>query len=492
MLKSTALEIIKSFSNEEIKKFGDFIRSPYFNMNSNIVRLFDLVKRFSPEYDNELLDKAVLWKELFPEKNYNYGTMKNLIFELKKLAAKFITIEELEKNKLEENEILVRASGKRNIPRFFISKVNEIEKKYETGNMQNLDIEDYDDYFTSMFRIKWMKYSYLRVYERKLAKEEDLHAYTALMAGSFLLITSLFYNNVLSQSLDINFRPENDAVFILADIFRKGKVDNILKTLKQYSPEAAKVINLYWLKLKVMMEGAIEEDFFEFRSEVYKNADILPVLDLKGFLFTVVNSANMLDSPKINVSKERIDSIKILMKKNMIAHDDGRIYVLELLPLFWSAGIINDFDVIDKLIKNYITKSDDVKKENVIKCGDILFRIRDGKYNDALELISLVIPESFMMKVHLRMLKVRCYYMTDDYESFMYERDSLNHFLKSSKSLSENNIRRLKDYFDKVNRMFRMKSNFKGSEFEKLKEEIFSDENYPLWMKEQLSIINHR
>ncbi|MBK9332736.1 MAG: hypothetical protein IPM96_10135 [Ignavibacteria bacterium] len=485
MQKSTALETIKSFTPEDILRFEDFLNSPYFNKNSNVIRLFALIKNYSPGYDDPALDKEMLWKELFPRKVYNYGTMKNLIFELKKLAAKFITIDELERNKIEEDEILVRALGKRNIPKFFITKVNEIDKKYKIENLHNLKT-DLDDYFNYMFKIKWMKHSYLRSYNPKLAKNEDLQAYTALMTGSFLIYTSMFYNNVTAQSLDINFTPGNNAVISLVETLKIGSTGGILKAMSKYSKSAGKIINLHWLRTKVLMKDATENDFFEFRDEVYKNIYILPELDLKGFLIAIINSASILNSPKINVSKERIDALKLRMKMKLIAHDDGRVYILELLQFFWSAGNLNDFEVIGRLIKDYISKSNDEKKDNVMKCGEMFFSIKEKDFHRALELISIVTPESFMMKVHLRMLKARCLYEIDDYETFLYERDSLNHFLKSSKSLSGKNIHNLKDFFEKVNRMFRLKQNIEGSEYKKLKDEVFSNLNYPVWMKEEI------
>lgn len=485
MLKSTVLEIIRSFTTEDIRRFEDFLKSPFFNKNSNAIRLFSLIKKYSSDFDNLKLGKENLWQELFPGKTYNYGTMKNLIFELKKLAVKYIAIDEIERNKLEEDEIIIRALGKRNVLKFFIAKVNEVEKKYSMGNLRKLNIE-FEDYFSLMFKVIWMKHSYLRAHNSRLAKDEDLNAYSALMAGSFLIYISMYYNNILAQTLDFNFLADKNAVFSLVEIFKNNNAEKIIKVISKYSESHGKIIELHWLKIKVFLKDSSEEDFYRFRNKVYENAGILPNLTLKGFLFAVVNSANNLDSPKINVSEERIQCLKILMNKKMLAHDDGRIYVSELLRYFWSAGNLNEFEVIEKLIKDYISKSSDENRDNVMNTGEIFFKIRDGKYSEALELISRVVSESFMMKVNLRMLKTRCFYFIDDYESFLYERDSLNHFLKSSKSLSDSKISQLKDFFEKINRMFRLKQKFDKADLSELKKEISSNINYPVWMKEEL------
>lgn len=485
MQKSTALEIIRTFTSDDSARFEDFIKSPYFNKNSNVIRLFILVKKYSPEYNSQELEKEKLWGKLFPDKPFNYGTMKNLIFELKKLTAKYITVHELESNKLEEEKILVRALGIRNIPRFFISKVHEIEKKYRFEKLTNLKIET-EDYLAFMFLIKYMKHAYLRVYDSKLARNEDLQAYTTLMICSFIRSATSFYNNIIVQSLEINFKPEKNALLSFVNILKEGAMDEILKAVNEYSTPAGKYVKLCWLRVKAIMKDAVAEDFYEFRNAVYNEAGTLPALELKGFLSGVVNAANMLNSPEINVSKERVDSLKLRMRRKILTHDDGRIYALELLQYFWSAGNINDFAIIEKLCKDYVAKSNDINKDNVLKCGEIFFKIRDEKYNQALELISIVTPETFMMKVHLRMLKVRCFFKTGDYESFLYERDSLNHFLKSNKSLSEKNINQLKDFFEKVNRLFRLKRNFDDIEFKILREELLSNKNYPVWMRDEV------
>lgn len=97
MLKSSLLEILRTFNNEEHLKFEDFIKSPYHNKNSNAIKLYSVIKKYSPAFDNEDLKKEIVWKKLFSEKEYNYGTMKNLIHESSKLEMKFIVLEEFEK-----------------------------------------------------------------------------------------------------------------------------------------------------------------------------------------------------------------------------------------------------------------------------------------------------------------------------------------------------------------------------------------------------------
>ena len=53
MQKSSALEIIRTFTPGDTVRFEDFLKSLYFNKNSNVMRLFELIKKHSPEYNSD-------------------------------------------------------------------------------------------------------------------------------------------------------------------------------------------------------------------------------------------------------------------------------------------------------------------------------------------------------------------------------------------------------------------------------------------------------
>ncbi len=107
-MKNTLLiDILRTFSAEEMKKFGEMISSPYFNKQTPLIKLFDQIKIYYPEFRNEGLRKEIVYSGILPHKKYNYGSMKNLIFDLQKLAEKFITDQEIQKNKFELKKSLI-------------------------------------------------------------------------------------------------------------------------------------------------------------------------------------------------------------------------------------------------------------------------------------------------------------------------------------------------------------------------------------------------
>lgn len=133
MLKSTLLELIRTFSKEELLKFEDFVRSPYFNKKANVIKLFLEIKKHAPEFKDDGLAKEKLWNDIFPGKEYNYGVMKNFIHDLTWLSEQFILIEQYTGNSLQCEYDLIEAANDRNIPKYTSTKIDQFGKRIKNG-----------------------------------------------------------------------------------------------------------------------------------------------------------------------------------------------------------------------------------------------------------------------------------------------------------------------------------------------------------------------
>ena len=60
MINTLLIDILRTFSAEEIKKFREMISSPYFNKQTPLIKLFDQIKIYYPEFRNEGLRKEIV------------------------------------------------------------------------------------------------------------------------------------------------------------------------------------------------------------------------------------------------------------------------------------------------------------------------------------------------------------------------------------------------------------------------------------------------
>jgi hypothetical protein len=91
--------LLKSFSEDDLKKFRRFLESPYFNTSKKVIDLFDLLCKFYPDFKSKLLNKETLYFRLHKDrKTYVDSTMRDLLSELLELMQRFLTYENFELN----------------------------------------------------------------------------------------------------------------------------------------------------------------------------------------------------------------------------------------------------------------------------------------------------------------------------------------------------------------------------------------------------------
>ena len=98
MLNTSVISVFRTFSKEELKRFEEFLLSPYYNKKSAVVNLFNVIKKNEPDYNSPNLERKKLWSRLYKDKDFNYGVMKNLIYDLGKCADTFIELQNYEKD----------------------------------------------------------------------------------------------------------------------------------------------------------------------------------------------------------------------------------------------------------------------------------------------------------------------------------------------------------------------------------------------------------
>ena len=234
MLKSSLLEIIRTFSKQELIKFEDFVRSPYFNKKENVAKLFLEIKKYAPSFTDANLEKEKIWVKVFPGKEYNYGIMKNLIHELTKLSESFITIEFSTSDKLLNNTVLLQTLLERKITRVFSSKIDMIEKKYDNPDLKN---ESYTitGYYEFLKELYSLKRSYCGRYN---LGSTAFHEFTC-RSIDYTIYSSIIYfykefNNYLVHNYKKILSNDNAAEIFLAGL-DKNLISPLLKNVKAKS-----------------------------------------------------------------------------------------------------------------------------------------------------------------------------------------------------------------------------------------------------------------
>lgn len=155
MHKSKLVRTLRILTEEEMKRLQLFLQSPFFNTNSNIVKMYSLLKRHHPVFNSPQLAKEKVFEKLFPGKPYAHQQLLNLMSEFYSLLEKYLINLQLEKKEFTQNKLLLEAFSERpNCYDFF-------EKKFDLLN-KNLDGQPFRDdiYFSEKKELNLLYYAH--------------------------------------------------------------------------------------------------------------------------------------------------------------------------------------------------------------------------------------------------------------------------------------------------------------------------------------------
>jgi hypothetical protein len=113
MQASNLFQLIKSFSNLELRELRKFLISPFHNPRTDLVQLFD----FLVSSDSASKEKA--WQLLHPDQSFDDQKLRLLMSYLHRLLEQYLSLKEATANELSNRLHLAMAYRKRGMAAAF-------------------------------------------------------------------------------------------------------------------------------------------------------------------------------------------------------------------------------------------------------------------------------------------------------------------------------------------------------------------------------------
>ena len=83
----TIIKILKKFSVKELTEFDKLLRSPFFNNHSTLTKLFSELKKYYPQFSDNILTKEYLFEIVNPGKKYDDMLFRKYLSRMNKLIS---------------------------------------------------------------------------------------------------------------------------------------------------------------------------------------------------------------------------------------------------------------------------------------------------------------------------------------------------------------------------------------------------------------------
>ena len=430
MLKSKFIDIIKTFSKEELRQFRDFLHSPFHNTNKNVIKVFELIRKYPPDFDSPLLEKEKLFLKIYPGKKYNDTVMRILSSDLLSLAEEFLSYLRLCKNSFTEKKFLMEELKERKAEGLFNKHMKEAEA------LLNKEGSIDETYFLNRYEIETAKVNFLISNDRQ--DESGKHL---LKTGEYLV--NFFLMNILNITQELTEHEEalNEKYdFNLADLILKNTdLEKVMAYLKERNYEYYHVLEIYHymnkcggpavdIKYYNALKETIGANLGQFRREARHNLFLI----LESCCITLMRYGGGIDYPDLMKVYE-------MMIEHKIFSDNGRNFMQANLfrNIFYTAVVLKKYEWAEAFLNDYHSYLLPEQREDMFNYTKAVLNFERKRFAEALEQIFRVNYNFFVLKYEAKTLTMKILYELKLFEQALSLIDSFSHFLSKNKKVSE-------------------------------------------------------
>jgi len=417
---SKLINVLKTLSREELKKFGDFVKSPYFNKNTNVIMLFTHLSKYSTDYSSSWLNKENVYNEIFPGKSYNNKVLKNLMTELLKLEEKFLQAENWGKDTSLKNNSLLQELLNRKQYSMFLNKAKAAE-----DTLAKLGINE--QYYYDRIQIDILKQAFEL---RRIPSSEKFDQTVGLRVEdnlfAYFLITYFKLNcNMLTRKLSFDIKTDPGFIENVIDYIRRGDFRN------------KPIIMIYYYMYMLYLKSDNEKCFHELIKLIKTYGKLLSKQEQNNIYVPLIAFCmRMINNGYINYKIILFEICKDVVSNGIYYLQDGLIdpviYKIIIKAGVWAKEFEWSFNYMEK---NKDNLNPEYRSDTYHYCHSY-FNFMKGEYEKSLEHLSAVRYQNVVDKADVNRLLMKIYYEMGLTEELFSLTETYKHFLRNDKLLS--------------------------------------------------------
>ncbi|MEO8211156.1 MAG: hypothetical protein ABI840_11410 [bacterium] len=463
MINTTLIEILKTFSKDEMKKFEDMVRSSYFNKDKPVIKLFEQIKKFHPEFKNIDIKRETIFGKMFPDKVFNYGTMKNLIYGLQKLCEKFIMYHEINKDTFEMKRSLINGFRNRELINLAEKNLKDLENNF-LGN----ELTD-NTHFKKMYLIDQLKNK--QIFQ---STKGNIHIKESMRAAYYEQLLHSIKNQKKYFIFD-TLRSYNLIITNKNIINSKSPIEECDKFLKSFDEDEFEDITIKSeiSFLKMNLGRITEEEFLELKKIVLKDLyemnagkDIIYAYSI--FLLNYCRIKRRTDTMYLKYALEISKSL--VLNKNF---DDEGGYMNLILSrnIILIATELLEFKWCEDFLKLNLNRIHPDHRDSITFFYNAFKSFRLGDFNDSLVYVSKLNNEDIFNKSYIKELVIINYFELKYYDLLTEQLDSYKKFLVNNETFPDSYKVPSKNFINFVYKLYKAVSD-KKTDLHYLKEEV--------------------
>jgi hypothetical protein len=463
MKNSHLTEILKVFSQKEIKEFSDFLHSPFFNKNKSIISLFEYLKKYYPEFPGDKIRKEKVYAKIFDGAKYNDGFMRKIMFMLSQLAEDYLIYKGFKQNKAAANDILLQEYHSRNNAQLFTKAYRNISASKK--NKLQFTSEQFYYVYLSSYRYLGFGGEHKSVDFTKFASKNDLLEPLEYLNAHYYASIMNLYEYYLNTQRMLNIEFDHK---YFEDII--GAFDNNI--ILKYP-----LIRIHFNMIKMLAAPEDDKYFFETKELMRANEPNLEAHEVDNININLQNYCmRKIRANKQGYSGELFELYKMELERNNFSAENN-ISVILYRNIIFTALQLGEVSYAEIFAENYRAYlPEEIREPNYFYVkAHISLKKKDfeiiGYY------LSKIKSIDELLKADVKAMYIPMYYETGAVEQFFSVIDTFKHFLRSNQKLSEERKQLYETFINLSYKLMAINENYDEYKLKKLKEEIDAGAN---------------
>lgn len=473
MLNTSLIEILKSFSTDEIKSFDDFIRSQYFNKKPTLSKLWDTLKKFAPDFNVDNLKRENIYKLMFPLKKFNYGVMKNIIYDFTKIVEKFIIINSKSGSDFYDRLHFLNELKSRGLTKHFEKELSSIRKSL--NGMENDD----EEYFIKEYYLQNLESENLfSKYGKNIPRSKNIIFDSAAKEENYL---RKYYLKRSMNVLGFHFFFKN-----AVDIESIMPLSNAVQELYNIELPTEKILTIEHMFLRLNRDNINENEFKSFRDfafgllgdkNINKYTRYSLLMTLSKYCLIKYSQG---ESPFL---KYTYDIYRKLFEHKLF---DGQMATFRSIVIV--SACLKKFKWLDDFVKESLNLLEAQNRQDAEQFYLAVKNFYSGEYNKSLENLSKLKSDDVFNRAYIKSYTIMNYYELGYYNELFDQTEVFKKFLVNNKSYPEMNSDADLNFIKFIKKIINVKENGEEDVLH-LKKMIEKEKNISnnYWLLEKLS-----
>ena len=434
MENTTLLQLWKNLQKRERLQLRKWLLSPYHNVRTDILELFDLLNA-APEAELGLLTKHTIFEKLFPGAPYDNDVLNHLFSFLTKQIESFLTYEEITKNEPDWHQLfLARALRRRQIPGAFERKIAVLEQTHAEKPQRNADWH--------LIRYQIQREKLAQQSLQSHTKSPDLGTVTEALTHFFLLenihlnATGLSFKSLYGSESKV---PLSEEVLAMAAGFAERDFQNLKNSGNQNAvpSPATLALEIVRLSFQAQNDPADEGSFQKLKTLLPENEHLFNAAEWHDLYRSAINFAlrrhNRGERP--GYTQEALDLYRTSLEKGFL-FESGKLPKAAYNNINRLACLLGERDFAAVFLEKYRDALPVADRENVYRFNRAIFHYLSGEdFQQVPKLLQSFDFTDVYMNLHAREMLLRSYFELEEWQSLASLCDSFSTYLRRKKDL---------------------------------------------------------